>query len=134
MSEAALISDQIVIVTYIPKGRIFELVTVVDIEKEEKINEYFFYFYPQLIHKDYNLNISNSLSFLAKISSCCGNQNALKVTVVLGENFQKQLDKEIGLKRLPICIGGVNPIPLSKYKNFFDLAFEKSFIDGRLGF
>lgn len=90
--------------------------------------------YPHFFHKNYVLNTPTFYFLIFKAISFFMRGKAVKRMELMRSEYHKDLDKAIGLDRLPKCMGGTNPVPLKEYKNFFDKEFFASLDQGRLGF
>lgn len=102
-------------------------------KKDKLVKEHFKDCYSHLVHKSFMLNISTFEKMAFKAMSVFMSKKMVKKMNLLGKDFHKTLDKEIGLSRLPTSIGGSNPTALKDYINIFDEELEASYQECRLG-
>ena len=126
--------DQIVGVSYLPKNAMIDLMTSIDMQKQYALERLMESHFPHLFYKNYLLNTPQYYKALVKKSTSRSTSKERERTVMLDQHYQRRLDNEIGLDRLPESIGGSNPTRLGEYTNFFDKAFENSFVHCKLGF
>lgn len=130
----AVTQDQVVVISVLAQDDMMELYESIDPQIEEKILEFLNRHFPRIFHRNYLLNTPSMFSDLFEISSIFSNTGTTKKTLILTKSYHDELDRHIGLDRLPKCIGGTNPVPLEQRRNFYDKAFEKSFKHCRLGY
>lgn len=102
-------------------------------KKHQKARETVEQYFPNIIKKAYVLNPPKMLLIMFKALSWTMGKKKRERFCPLGSDAAKILDKEIGLDRLPACVGGTNSTPVDKYDNFWDEEMKKSFAENRLG-
>jgi hypothetical protein len=90
-------------------------------------------FFPNLIKKVYVINPPKKLYMIFKAISWTFSKKKKDRFCPLGSDYVKVLDKEIGLHRLPPCVGGTNPVTLENANCFWNEEYQLSFKEKRFG-
>lgn len=125
--EFVLSLDQIVFVSFLEENSIKVFAESEVKKKDDALKKYLSECFPHLFYRSYILNAPTIVFLYFKTTTFFLSKKMRDRAVLLTSNFHKKMDKVIGLKRLPICIGGTNPIPMNEYKNFFDAELEASY-------
>lgn len=130
--QAGLTLDKFICISYLEPKDIGDLNASIIRQKDKIVSKFIQTYFPHLFHKNYVLNSPTFIFIMFKAISLFMSSKMLKTMVLLRSNYHETLDKDIGLDRLPKCIGGTNPVPIDEYKNFFDAKYEESFEQRRI--
>lgn len=129
-----LIQDQIIKIVHIERDNTSELSESETRDRHKQEIEVFEKYFPNLIKKKYILNTPTILRLFFESVSIFKSRKQKEKIAMLSTDYKETLDKEIGLGKLPECIGGTNKTPLNDYNNLFDKYLEKSWKGQRVGF
>lgn len=126
-------ADQIIWIIHLEKDNISEIAESETRKGDDKFRKSLIKNFPHLFHRVYILNVPKFYMIIFKAISLFMSKKSVEEVKLLSYDYHAKLDKKIGLRRLPKCVGGTNPESLENYTNFFDKHFEASFLMKKIG-